>query len=322
MTASAEGSATVVLRPPRVPDFFIVGQTKSGTTALCEMLKRHPQIYMPNAKDTLFLASDLRARFRPSKSDAFPETLDAYLSLFSAARPEQRVGEATAAYLWSRSAAGRIADLQPSARIIAIFREPASFLRSLHLQMLQNHIETKKDLRRAISLEDARRRGKRIPRRCPRPPALLYSDRVRYVEQLRRYHDVFPQEQVLVLIYDDFRSDNEGTVRKVLRFLEVDDTLPIETMEANPTVRPRSQQLHLIARTVTGGRGPVSRGVRAGALKLTSSRLRRRLVFGELDPPDEDLMLELRRRFKEEVVAFSEYLGRDLVTLWDYDSIG
>jgi hypothetical protein len=32
-------------------------------------------------------------------------------------------------------------------------------------------------------------------------------------------------------------------------------------------------------------------------------------------------MLELRRRFKGEVVALSEYLGRDLVTLWGYDSI-
>jgi RNAse (barnase) inhibitor barstar len=33
-------------------------------------------------------------------------------------------------------------------------------------------------------------------------------------------------------------------------------------------------------------------------------------------------MLELRRRFKDEVLALSEYLGRDLVTLWDYDGIG
>ena len=33
-------------------------------------------------------------------------------------------------------------------------------------------------------------------------------------------------------------------------------------------------------------------------------------------------MLELRRRFKPEVVALSEYLGRDLVTLWGYDDLG
>ena len=72
---------------------------------------------------------------------------------------------------------------------------------------------------------------------------LLYSDHVRYVEQLRRYHEAFPPEQVLVLIYDDFRADNEGTVRRVLRFLEVDEDAPIDVDDANPTIRMRSQQL-------------------------------------------------------------------------------
>ncbi len=43
----------------------------------------------------------------------------------------------------------------------------------------------------------------------------MYSEHVRYVEQLRRYHAVFPAEQVLVLIYDDFRADNEATLRRV-----------------------------------------------------------------------------------------------------------
>ena len=38
--------------------------------------------------------------------------------------------------------------------------------------------------------------------------------------------------------------------------------------------------------------------------------------------PIEDLMLELRRRFKAEVEALSEYLDRDLVALWGYDKVG
>jgi hypothetical protein len=33
-------------------------------------------------------------------------------------------------------------------------------------------------------------------------------------------------------------------------------------------------------------------------------------------------MLALRRRFKGEVQALSEYLDRDLVTLWGYDANG
>jgi hypothetical protein len=45
-------------------------------------------------------------------------------------------------------------------------------------------------------------------------------------------------------------------------------------------------------------------------------------VYGKPRAPDARLMLELRRRFKGEVVALSEYLDRDLVTLWGYDGIG
>ena len=113
-------------------------------------------------------------------------------------------------------------------------REPASFLRSLHLQFVQSYVETEGDLRKALSLEDERRRGRRIPRHTYWPQALLYSEHVRYVEQLRRYHAEFPPENVLVLIYDDFRADNEGTVRAVLRFLEVDDTVQIERATGKP----------------------------------------------------------------------------------------
>jgi hypothetical protein len=257
-------------------------------------------------------------------------TEEEYLALFAAARPEQRVGEASSSYLWSRTAAAAIAQLQPAARIIAILREPASFLRSLHLQLLRTHVESNKDLRKAMSLEAARAEGRHVPRRSQRPQLLQYSQHVRYVEQLRRYHAVFPPEQVLVLIYDDFRADNEGTVRTLLRFLEVDDAAPIDVIHANPTTGMRSQQLDELVHSVSVGRGPLSRAAKAALKALTPRELRRaalkltqqRIVHGAPPPPDESFTIELRRRFKGEVVALSEYLDRDLITLWGYDRVG
>ncbi len=47
----------------------------------------------------------------------------------------------------------------------------------------------------------------------------------------------------------------------------------------------------------------------------------RKLVYTPPKPADPQLMLELRRRFKPEVLAASEYLGRDLVALWGYENI-
>jgi Sulfotransferase family len=330
MTASAEAPATALVAHRRAPDFFIVGQPKSGTTALYEMLRHHPQIYMPELKEPWYFASDMLPRFQPPRSAPPLRTLDEYRELFADAGPEQRIGEASSAYLLSRTAATRIAEVCADARIIAILREPASFLRSLHLQLLRTHVESKKDLRSAIELEPARREGKKIPRRSHRPQLLMYSDHVRYVEQLRRYYDAFAPEQVLVLIYDDFRRDNEGAVRTVRRFLGVEEGSPVDVSEANTTsTRMRSQQIDELLNVVSVGRGPVSRAVKAGLKVVMPSELRgraieatqRHLVNGTPSPPDERLMLELRRCFKGEVVALSEYLDRDLVALWGYDDL-
>ena len=137
-------------RQGRVPDFFIAGHSKCGTTALYEMLKRHPQIFMPDIKELWFFSPELRSRNR-KPSDVRPETFERYTALFAPARPEQRAGEASPSYLMSHTAAARIAEVQPDARIIAILREPAAFLRSFHMQCVRNHIETETDFARHSS---------------------------------------------------------------------------------------------------------------------------------------------------------------------------
>ncbi len=292
------------------------------------MLRRHSQIYMPlpRFKEPEFFASEMHVGARPRD---LPETLEEYLALFDDARADQLLGEASTSYLRSHTAAANIAEVQPEARIIAILREPASLLRSVHLQYVQAVMETEYDLRRALALEEERRQGRNLPRHGLWPLALRYSDHVRYVEQLRRYHGAFGKQNVLVLIYDDFRADNEGSVRSVLRFLDVDDSSPVEEVEANPTVAPRSQAVHELMHTVTVGRGPISRGVKGVVKALTPQQTRRRvlqavrrtLVYVAPPAADEELMSELRSRFKGEVEALSEYLGRDLVGLWGYGDI-
>jgi hypothetical protein len=312
----------------RAPDFFIVGQPKSGTTALHEMLRRHPQVFMPASKEPWFMADELHER-TPPRPGGTSRTLEEYLRLFEHATPEQRIGEASPLYLWSKTAASHIAEVRPDARIIAILREPASLLRSLHMQFIETYVETESDFRRAISLEQDRREGRHVPRYTYWPQALMYSEHVRYVEQLGRYEALFSPERMMVLIYDDFRRDNEATVRKILRFIEADDTMPIELMEANPTVAVRSQRLHELVHAVSVGRGPLSLAVKGAIKALTPRRLRRealfatqrRVAYGRPQPADEAFMLELRARFKGEVAALGEYLDRDLLALWGYDDV-
>ena len=111
-------------------------------------------------------------------------------------------------------------------------------------------------------------------------------------------------------------------MRSVLRFLEVDENVPLQTAEVNPTVAPRSQGLHELVHAISVGRGPLSRAAKAAVKRVVpQAGAARRRARGQAtasctpspQPPDEALMAELRVRYKPEVVALSEYLGRDLV---------
>jgi Sulfotransferase family len=318
MTSSTEWPAAAPVAAGSAPDFYVVGHHKSGTTALYQMLRAHPQIFMPSLKEPRFFAPDLRALL--GQNGALPGSWEEYLALFAPAKPGQRRGEASPSYLRSEVAAQLIARARPDARIIAILREPADFVRSLHLHLLKLGVETESDLATAFAHEAIERDGRRV---------LRYSDHVRYAQQLRRYHAVFAREQVLVLIYDDFRADNEGTLRRVLRFLDVDERVAAAPVAANAAVRVRSPRLRRAVTAISAGRG---RGPRAlgGALRAlvpgegSRLRLRRvadRLIYSAPPPPDGGTMLELRRRFRGEVVALSDYLQRDLVSLWGYDRV-
>jgi hypothetical protein len=312
-----------------MPDFFVVGHAKCGTTALYEALKRHPEIFMPELKEPYFFIPEVREEERWTLFDA-PRTLDDYLALFAPAAPDQRLGEASPHYIWSDCAAQGIAAAQPEARIIAILREPASFLRSLHTHLLKSHIETETSFRRALALESARRQGRSLPRSSRWPRLLLYSEHVRYAAQLRRFYEVFPREQILVLTYEDFRRHNQETVEAVLRFLELDVGSPVAVPDSNTTRRQvRRPGLYRALRSLSMGNGAPARRLRAGIKAVTPARARRqaletiqhRLAMGDPEPADEELAAELRRRFKPEVVAVSELLGRDLVARWGYEDV-
>jgi sulfotransferase family protein len=315
-------------RDGRAPDFFVIGHQKCGTTALYYMLRDHPQIYLSEYKEPRFFAPELRPPLVQETRDR-PQTLESYLALFADAGADQLIGDTSPQYIRSPTAAAQIAALQPDARIIAIVREPVSYLRSYHMEMVLNHVEPEKDFRTAIDIEGKRRReaadGSFLR------PQFLYSDHVRYVEQLRRFEAHFSRAQMQLIVYDDFRRDNAATVRAVQRFIGVDDEGPLRPVRTEPNQEVRSLRLHKVRGAIGRAESdPASAGVLARTVStITPRRLRRgalagavrRLAYSAPVPPDERFVHELRRRFKPEVIALSEYLDRDLVGLWGYEEI-
>ena len=108
---------------------------------------------------------------------------------------------------------GCIAEVQPGARIIADAARACELPANFHLRNLLSTVENERDLRKAMALEQQRRDGRHIP---PGSSALRvgFSTAITCAmcEQLRRFQCAVPGEQIMViLIYDDFRRDNEAT---------------------------------------------------------------------------------------------------------------
>ncbi len=314
-------------RSPRQnrPSFFIVGHSKSGTTALSRFLDQHSGLFVCAPEEpNYFCPSFCRADGPPSFFQRRSES--GYLSLFDSAKPDQHCGEASAAYLFSTEAAERIAEFDPEARIIMIFREPVAFLRSYHLQLLKNapaEGETVRDLGEAIRLEPERRAGRQLPAGCLLPEFLRYStDRIRYDEHFDRFAARFPNEQILPLIYEDFRRDNGATVRRVFEFLGVDPNFEVQLRDYNTGgVALRSRRMQSLLRRATHGTGAAAR-----ARALVPQGLRRRAIRAAYDglvlerPAglDEDLAAEIRSKAAPHVAALGDRLGRDLLDEWGY----
>jgi Sulfotransferase domain len=288
------------------PDFFIVGAPKCGTTAMYEYLRQHPQIFMPFHKEPLYFGEDLTHRYGRM-------TDEEYRSLFAGARPGQRVGEASAWYLYSRTAAREIKAASPDASIIVMLRNPIDVMHAQHSQLLFSRQEDVEDFEEALRLEEDRVDGRRLPAGSFRPENLLYRRMVRFAEQLERYFDAFGRDRVHVIVHEDLRGDLADTYRSVLRFLGVDTGFAPDFRAANVNKRARSRLVQsliwnppLIRRLVPRlRRYPIVHGLRARLLALNSREVGR-------DPVDPALRERLEAELAPEVARLGRLLERDL----------
>lgn len=298
---------------PRVPDFYIVGAPKAGTTAMYEYLRTHPDLYLPARKELRFFGSDLDIR------DRQPLTAEQYLAYFAGAPADTLIGTAYVWYLYSRRAAGEIAQFSPDARIIAMLRNPVDMLPALHGEHIANGNEDITDFTAALEAEPERRAGRRIPPHAHLPQGLWYMDVPRYTEQLERYFAAFGRDRVRVVLFDDFVADTAATFRETLGFLGVRGDFGPESFEpVNVSRRIRSERFRhflarpprlprLIIRTFVPGRLRRSAYERAKRMNIEVAARQ------PISPATAD---RLRTTFAPEIERLSTLLDRDLTALW------
>jgi len=211
------------------PDFFIVGAPKCGTTAMYHYLRQHPQIFMPDRKEPHFFSVDVRV------PGAIRNPVD-YAALFADTGDALRVGEASVSYLASRAAGPAIHRAAPDARIIVMLRDPAEVVASLHQQLVYECEAEHEDLAEAVRIQYEARHLILAHKGVP----YIYREVVRFESQLRRYLDLFGEEQVHVILLDDLRDHPGRTFEACLRFLDVDTGVVPRFDVVNPRKAARS----------------------------------------------------------------------------------
>ena len=220
------------------PNFFLVGAARAGTTSLWQYLRAHPDIHMPAAvhgKEPSFFCD-----LTPPWARGY-RTLDTYLSLFAGAGRRRLVGDASTNYLVAPESAGRIRQQFPDAKILIVLRNPADRAYSLYRFLCFWGLETATPFEKALALEDLRYGNPRFQReRELLYYAFLYYHSGLYFEQIQRYLDAFPREQVHILLYDDLKHAALQTVQDVYRFLGVEPDFEPELAVHNRSQFPLS----------------------------------------------------------------------------------
>ena len=304
-----------------LPNLFIVGAPKSGTTSLYEWLRNHPDVYMSPFKEPCYFARDL-AWESSGYYLRYGVDRERYLALFAAADGAPRVGEASTRYLYSQDAPVLIASDTRNPRIVVMLRNPVDMIASLHAHKVASGTEDLPDLADALAAEEDRRKGRRIPRDS-NPRLSTYTERARFGEQLARWFKVFGRERVHVMILERVMREPAEQFRDLLTFLEID-----------PEYRPSSFAAHNPAHGARAGLvGSLARSKPAqfAAWRLVprilgqarTLELTRRLVQSPLlrtkaskagVPADVRERLEVQ--LTPDVRALSKLLGQDLTALW------
>ena len=225
----------------RLPNFFILGAGRSGTTTLYFVLRDHPQVFLPTPKEPTFFSAPFQVVRDPIS----------YARLFEGAGDAVAVGDTSHAYLSHPDAAATIEAFFPDARFVVVFRNPADRALAMYSYMLENGYEHLPTFERALAAEDRRFGSARFARTCPHYFwNFMYFRSGLFGEQVARYLDRFPRERFLFTTLYDLHRDPAGTITGVQSFLGVDPD-PVETLPRYGSSKGvRSIPLQVLERTV------------------------------------------------------------------------
>lgn len=228
-----------------LPNFLIIGAAKAGTTSLYELLKQHPDVYLPFNKEPMFFSHD----------DNFKRGSKWYARVyFRNANRFLARGEATPHYLyWSDKVAPRIKQLygQVPIKFIVIFREPASRAYSWYWNMVK---EGQENLSFKAALKQESIRLNKNEPRLRHAGSMIYGyyRGSCYASALKPFLDLFPYNNFHFILQEDLDNDFTNTIQQLLAFLGLNNAIKLNPQSSNPASMPRSMRIQTWLRQQSG----------------------------------------------------------------------
>jgi len=289
-----------------LPTFFIIGAAKSGTTTLFDSLRQHPQIYLPINKETRFFSHEER----------YEKGIGWYLeTYFKDAQNYPARGDASTHYLyWSEKVAPRIHQVYPEGNVkfIAIFRDPIQRAYSYYWHMVREGWEIL-TFEEALLSETERLKAhwNRVHRNGVQHYGYFRGGC--YASNLKPFFTYFSENNFLFLLFDDLKQDFNTTIQRVIDFLEIDTSVEVKPSVSNPAAMPRSMRLHKYLREPSGLKN-VIKIFFPSIIRFKLKKVIRRLNLKRITYPplDDELILNLKSRYKHDIKQLETIIDRDL----------
>jgi Sulfotransferase domain len=275
------------------PSFLFIGPSKAGSSWFFEILREHPQVFVPSNKATFFF------------TDYYTQGIDWYEKFFSGTSHGRTMGEVCHDYLASPEALRRIRKYRPGMRLVCCLRNPYS--RALSSWRFFG--------RNGMDQPTLAAQGEHTP---------SVFDQGNYATQLALVNSLFPRHQLLIFFFEELVSAPESVVRRLYEFIGVDATFVPASLykRVNVNAKPRSRPLARLVQYIHEQSWKRSRNLSNFIGRLKRIRLLRRLVRYTLykEPQSSTDWSEYLWQFPEHVVsryeseisALEKMLGRDL----------
>ena len=297
----------------RLPDFYVVGAPKCGTTSLYCYLRQHAGLFMPEVKEPNFFCSDF-ASIQKFK------TVEDYSKLFTSARESQLIGEASPWYLYSKSAIQNILDVQPNAKFIVMLRNPVDAVISHFNYMRYFLVEDREDILEAVALEDRGMERKAALRHRHAKPFLNYKGLFSYSEQIARIKKLVPAENLLVVFFEEFFQNPAQNFPKITNFLN----LPQQNISFEAHNQAKEWRFDFVRKFIVNQSSAPQRVIVEVLRFLKNHNINIRDMIlnslsrdGESQSVDATTRALLQSMFAEDVKALKEMLQLPSSSAWD-----